>query len=226
MNKKINILLVMVLCLTAYAAEGYYLKQKNSINGQMLENTQYILNDYIRNEDETTILFLKGKELKTYDKNSKTYYIQTMDQIAENGKMVDSQFADFRMKSTGKKIKVGQWDTEIYSAKFVLMGMNTEADIYICKDDNIPTDLVFKLQSKLYPQAKNIQNMLKQLKNAGGFQVKSVARIKNMGVVASEITRELVELKKVEIDDEIFREPQDYKLVESITNLEENTEEK
>jgi len=216
--KKTVVMLIAAGYSVLVGADGYYIKQKNTISGQTTEITQFILNDQVRSEDSANIMIFNGRDVTTYDKNSKTFFQQTLDQLAETGKMVDAQFTDFVIKKTGKKSKVGQWDADIYSATFQLMGMDTEADIYITKHGQYPSDLIFTLPAKLYPQAKNFQNMLAQLKTAGGIQVKSVAKIKSMGVVASEIVSEVEELKKIDLDKEIFKGPEGYKQVDPPKN--------
>jgi len=213
MKKMIPILLLLIAFSASYCAEGFYIKQKSTFGGKTTESEQIISSDYLKSEDDNTITIITAKNISSFDKAAKTYYSQSLDKMSELAMMADAQFAGFELKKTGKKSLVGNWETEIYEATFNLMGMSAEADIYICKNSDLPSDLMFRLPSKMYPQAKNIQSMLKKLQSTGGFQVKSITRI-----MGTEVVAELLDVKKIEVTDQMFNEPAGYKQVDPPEN--------
>lgn len=213
MKKMCLLILFLSLLTNAYCTEGFYLKQKSTIGGKTTESEQIIGNDYLKSEDDDNITIVTTKSISSFDKSAKTYYTQSLEKMADLAMMADAQFAGFELKKTGKKSLVGNWETEIYQASFNLMGMDAEADIYVCKNSDLPSDLMFRLPSKMYPNAKNIQNMLKKLQATGGFQVKSITKI-----MGTEIIAELQEVKKIEVTDLMFKEPDGYKQVDPPEN--------
>lgn len=221
MRKISAIVVITVICSTLFGAEGFYFKQKNTIGSDSTISNQYIINDFIKSEDTNNITILSSKELRSYDKNAKTYFVQSLASLAAMTQIVDSQFEGFDLKKTGKTSKVGEWDTENYHATFKLMGMDGESEIFICKKKDLPSDLMLKLLSKMYPEAKNIQKMVRKLEATGGFQVKSITKIK-MGEEFSEIISEIVDAKKMDMDEKSFIGPDNYKQIDPPANPLEN----
>jgi len=212
--KKLGIVVLLLSLITiGNCADGFYFKQKNTIGGKITESEQIISSDLLKSEDGNGITIITSKDISFFDKIAKTYYTQSLDQMSELAMLADAQFAGFELKKTGKKSLVGKWETEIYQANFNLMGMSAEADIYVCKNNDIPSDLMFKLPAKMYPQAKNIQNMLKKLQSTGGFQVKSVTKI-----MGTEVIAELLDVNKIDVTENMFKGPEGYKQVDPPEN--------
>jgi len=163
--KKCGVLILLLgMVIVVNCAEGFYLKQKNTYGSKTTESEQIISPDLLKSEDENSVTIITVKDISSFDKATKTYYTQSLDKMTELAMLADAQFAGFEIKKTGRKSLVGNWETDIYQANFNIMGMDAEADLYVCKNSEFPSDLMFKLPAKMYPQAKKIKLVMDNFK--------------------------------------------------------------
>lgn len=185
-----------------FATEGYYIKQeirtpqRNDQPAKSMETETYISGNRVKTTNRYSIVFLDNQKYEEYNPWKKNYSTANISDFSTNEKAMDEQFAGFKIKKTDEKVKIGKWNTEKYIATVNVSDVNMEIEIYITHDIAIPSDLPFKQQEIMYPGAKNIKEMIRQLKEIGGLQIKSVIKI-SMDDVRYITTTEVKEVKKL-----------------------------
>lgn len=212
--KKILSLTLIIFIIKIFAAEGYYIKQEirtpqmNSQPARSITTETYISGNRVKTTNKHSIIFLDNQKYEAYDPWKKNYSTADISDFSANGKALNDQFAGFKIKKTDTKVKIGKWNTEKYIATVNVSDINMEIDIYITHEINIPSDIPFKQQEIMYPDAENIKEMIRQLKKIGGLQIKSVIKI-NMDNTKYVTTTEVKEVKKLTAEevDKAFIKP-------------------
>jgi len=198
-------------------SKDYYIKQMlvadADDDGRMDSTFQetYISDKLVVVMDEMSLSYLDDESFSFYNNIDSSYFRRTFKELEELMTSSDSQIKEFKLTRTEEKKKIGAWDTEKYTAKAVIMGMDMDLDMYIAKNTGFPSDLIIRQQGKMNQNSKNIKDMMEKIKNTGGIVVKEIARIG--GTQVSE--KEIVSIKELEkLDKKITDRPKGYKLME------------
>ena len=210
-----KIILLTVLCFAVYlfASENYYVRQMIIADMQERDvldtayQETYIGGDILIISDGITKTFIDDHSYTFYNYADSTYFERQFGDLDEISAFSDSQLKNFSIENSGEKAKVGEWETEIYNADAIIMGMDMEMDMYVAKKTGYPTDLLLRMQDKMHSGSANITGMIEKIKSTGGIVVKEVARIG--GTVVSE--KQIVEIKAINrIDDQIKKRPENF----------------
>lgn len=211
MNKRTLILLIAVLS-TGLFSKDYYIKQLiispntfTNLNDTLLQET-YVMEDLVIMKDDISVQFTNDSSYTFYNLVDSTYFEMNTEELIGVAMYTDSQFEDFSISPSGKKEKIGKWNTEKYLGKVKIMGMAMELDLFISKDTGLPSDLLFRQQEKMNKKAPNIQKMLDNIKNTGGVVLKEVARIQ--GMITS--IKETLEAKEVKVSKKLLERPKGF----------------
>jgi hypothetical protein len=198
-------------------SKDYYIKQMlvadADDDGRMDSTFQetYISDKLVVVMDEMSLSYLDDESFSFYNNIDSSYFRRTFKELEELMTSSDSQIKEFKLTRTEEKKKIGAWDTEKYTAKAVIMGMDMDLDMYIAKNTGFPSDLIIRQQGKMNQNSKNIKDMMEKIKNTGGIVIKEIARIG--GTQVSE--KEIVSIKELEkLDKKITDRPKGYKLME------------
>jgi len=210
-------ILIMAAAFSLAFSKDYYIKQMlvadADDDGRMDTTYQetYISDKLVVVMDEMSLSYLDDESFSFYNNIDSSYFRRTFKELEELMTSSDSQIKDFKLTRTEEKKKIGAWDTEKYTAKAVIMGMDMDLDMYIAKNTGFPSDLIIRQQGKMNQNSKNIKDMMEKIKNTGGIVIKEIARIG--GTQVSE--KEIVSIKELEkLDKKITDRPKGYKLME------------
>ena len=210
-------ILIMAAAFSLAFSKDYYIKQMlvadANDDGRMDTTFQetYISDKLVVVMDEMSLSYLDDESFSFYNNIDSSYFRRTFKELEELMTSSDSQIKEFKLTRTEEKKKIGAWDTEKYTAKAVIMGMDMDLDMYIAKNTGFPSDLIIRQQGKMNQNSKNIKDMMEKIKNTGGIVVKEIARIG--GTQVSE--KEIVSIKELEkLDKKITDRPKGYKLME------------
>ena len=210
-------ILIMAAAFSLAFSKDYYIKQMlvadADDDGRMDTTYQetYISDKLVVVMDEMSLSYLDDESFSFYNNIDSSYFRRTFKELEELMTSSDSQIKDFKLTRTEEKKKIGAWDTEKYTAKAVIMGMDMDLDMYIAKNTGFPSDLIIRQQGKMNQNSKNIKDMMEKIKNTGGIVIKEIARIG--GTQVSE--KEIVSIKELEkLDKKITDRPNGYKLME------------
>ena len=210
-------ILIMAAAFSLAFSKDYYIKQMlvadADDDGRMDSTFQetYISNKLVVVMDEMSLSYLDEESFSFYNNIDSSYFRRTFKELEELMTSSDSQIKEFKLTRTEEKKKIGAWDTEKYTAKAVIMGMDMDLDMYIAKNTGFPSDLIIRQQGKMNQNSKNIKDMMEKIKNTGGIVIKEIARIG--GTQVSE--KEIVSIKELEkLDKKITDRPKGYKLME------------
>ncbi|MDD3044911.1 MAG: hypothetical protein PHF33_05585 [Candidatus Delongbacteria bacterium] len=210
-------ILIMAAAFSLAFSKDYYIKQMlvadADDDGRMDSTFQetYISDKLVVVMDEMSLSYLDDESFSFYNNIDSSYFRRTFKELEELMTSSDSQIKEFKLTRTEEKKKIGAWDTEKYTAKAVIMGMDMDLDMYIAKNTGFPSDLIIRQQGKMNQNSKNIKDMMEKIKNTGGIVVKEIARIG--GTQVSE--KEIVSIKELEkLDKKITDRPKGYKLME------------
>lgn len=210
-------ILIMAAAFSLAFSKDYYIKQMlvadADDDGRMDSTFQetYISDKLVVVMDEMSLSYLDDESFSFYNNIDSSYFRRTFKELEELMTSSDSQIKEFKLTRTEEKKKIGPWDTEKYTAKAVIMGMDMDLDMYIAKNTGFPSDLIIRQQGKMNQNSKNIKDMMEKIKNTGGIVVKEIARIG--GTQVSE--KEIVSIKELEkLDKKITDRPKGYKLME------------
>ncbi|MDY0017695.1 MAG: hypothetical protein RBS89_07640 [Candidatus Delongbacteria bacterium] len=210
-------ILIMAAAFSLAFSKDYYIKQMlvadADDDGRMDSTFQetYISDKLVVVMDEMSLSYLDDESFSFYNNIDSSYFRRTFKELEELMTSSDSQIKEFKLTRTEEKKKIGAWDTEKYTAKAVIMGMDMDLDMYIAKNTGFPSDLIIRQQGKMNQNSKNIKDMMEKIKNTGGIVIKEIARIG--GTQVSE--KEIVSIKELEkLDKKITDRPKGYKLME------------
>ncbi len=210
-------ILIMAAAFSLAFSKDYYIKQMlvadADDDGRMDTTFQetYISDKLVVMMDEMSLSYLDEESFSFYNNIDSSYFRRTFKELEELMTSSDSQIKDFKLTRTEEKKKIGQWQTEKYTAKAVIMGMDMDLDMYIAKKTGFPSDLIIRQQGKMNQNSKNIKDMMDKIKNTGGIVIKEIAMIG--GTQVSE--KEIVSIKELEkLDKKITDRPKGYKLME------------
>jgi len=210
-------ILIMAAAFSLAFSKDYYIKQMlvadANDDGRMDTTFQetYISDKLVVVMDEMSLSYLDDESFSFYNNIDSSYFRRTFKELEELMTSSDSQIKEFKLTRTEEKKKIGAWDTEKYTAKAVIMGMDMDLDMYIAKNTGFPSDLIIRQQGKMNQNSKNIKDMMEKIKNTGGIVIKEIARIG--GTQVSE--KEIVSIKELEkLDKKIIDRPKGYKLME------------
>ncbi|HXK50219.1 MAG TPA: hypothetical protein PKW56_07110 [Clostridiales bacterium] len=216
LKAKIQILF-LIAAVTSGFSKNYYLKQMLAAdadgNGSIDTTYQetYISDDLVVSVDGISMSYIDGDSFSFYNTVDSSYFRRTFKELEELMSNSDSQIEDFKLTRTEEKKKIGPWDTEKYTAKAKIMGMDMDLDMYIAKNTGFPSDLIIRQQGKMNQNSKNIKDMMDQIKNTGGIVVREIASIG--GTRVSE--KEIVSIKELEkLEKKITDRPKGFKLME------------
>jgi len=210
-------ILIMAAAFSLAFSKDYYIKQMlvaDADDDGRLDTTfqeTYISDKLVVMMDEMSLSYLDEESFSFYNNIDSSYFRRTFKELEELMTSSDSQIKDFKLTRTEEKKKIGQWQTEKYTAKAVIMGMDMDLDMYIAKNTGFPSDLIIRQQGKMNQNSKNIKDMMDKIKNTGGIVIKEIAMIG--GTQVSE--KEIVSIKELEkLDKKITDRPKGYKLME------------
>ena len=226
MKKRNNLLsfiiLVSIIATTSiFAAKGFYFKQAIKTPAMMGQpaseavTEQYILGNKVKMVDGETVTILTQKDMIAINHKDRTYSIADLSAFGQMAAMVDMQFANFSVTKTGQTEKVGKWNTEVYKASLNMMGATMEMVFNVCKDISYPIDMIYKQQMNMFPNAKNLQNMVKEMKKLDGFPVRTTINVMGMSTIT-----EVVEVKKMSMSKSDFEIPTGYKKIDAPNPME------
>ncbi len=218
MNLIVKIFILIITAAASLAnAKSYYIKQMliADADGDGKTDTtfqeSYILENIIIVKDAMSLSFIDDESFAFYNTIDSSYFRRSFKDLEGLMQDSDSQIKDFELKKTGEKQKIGQWDTEKYTAGAMIMGMAMDLDMYIAKKTGYPADLLIRQQGKMHQNSKNIRSMMEKIKSTGGIVVKEIARIG--GTQVSE--KEIVSIKEIaKPDKKITDRPEGFKLME------------
>ena len=212
-----KIALTALFCyMSLFAADNYYVRQMiiADMNDRDILDTAYqetyVGKDIVIMSDGVTKTFIDDSSYSFYNFSDSTFFSRQFSELDDISAFSDTQLKNFEIKNSGKKAKVGDWNTEIYKAAAIIMGMDMEMDMYVAKSTGFPTDLLMRMQDKMHKSSANITRMIEKIQDTGGIVVKEIARIG--GTVVSE--KQIVEIKVMsEIDDQIKQRPENFKMI-------------
>jgi len=221
--KSVTFLIILIASFVAttsiFAADGFYFKQVSKtpeMMGQPASESsteQYIMDNKVRMVAGDEVTILTETDMIAINHADKSYYKTDLSFFASMAAMIDMQFADFNVTATGKTEKIGKWDTKIYKASLSMMGQTMEMSFNICSDIGYPVDMIYRQQMNMFPNAKNLQNMVKKMKELDGFPVKTTVSVMGFSTVT-----EVVEVKKMSMSKSDFEIPSGYKKIDAPSN--------
>jgi hypothetical protein len=206
---KLLITFAIVLCLAPTLRADWVIIQKTQTKGEDKTMTIKVKGDLIRSDlgtSMTALMNAKDGTAQMFIHKNKSVMKVNADTLKTAAglanKLLGGSEAPAKPKATGEKVKVGEWDTEIYTWE----GKIGSGKFYVAKDfPNFPE--LNKVMDKLSKSMSNpMSAMFPSNTDFPGMVVRS-----EMSAIGTMSKTELVSAKEEAVSDDEFKAPEGYK---------------